>query len=305
MNLLQLAASLAIAAWLSVRGFRRGSLDLSGATVALVVGTLHMYCGLQYGLTLIFFYLSSSKLTRLQSEKKAQLEAGHKAGGQRNAVQVLSNSAGACAAMVAMLLMRQGQQEALGALHAALMGAFLGHYACCCADTWASEVGILARSWPRLITSGRRVPPGTNGAVSPLGLCFAAVGGCSVGFVFWAADALSRALSSASSQQPLVIPSLAQAAGPARVAAACLALGLAGCTLDSLLGATLQFSGRATRSGRVVQVPGPGVARVAGFALLSNDAVNFVAAGGTAVLGAWAARTWWLATDCGRALGVA
>jgi uncharacterized protein (TIGR00297 family) len=50
------------------------------------------------------------------------------------------------------------------------------HFACCLGDTLASELGILSRSPPRLITTLKVVPPGTNGAVSLMGT-MASVGG--------------------------------------------------------------------------------------------------------------------------------
>eukprot|EP00955_Chlamydomonas_euryale_P084739 364001-Chlamydomonas_euryale.AAC.13 len=73
-------------------------------------------------------------------------------------------------------------------------------------------------------------------------------------------------------------------------AAACTALGVAGCCIDSLLGATVQYSGQL--GGRAVQRPGPGVRHVSGAPLLSNDGVNLAAAAASAGLGAAAAAAW-------------
>lgn len=46
---------------------------------------------------------------------------------------------------------------------------------------WASEIGILNESWPILITTFKRVPPGTNGGVSQLGLLASFGGGATIG----------------------------------------------------------------------------------------------------------------------------
>jgi uncharacterized membrane protein len=44
------------------------------------------------------------------------------------------------------------------------------------ADTWATEIGSLSRSPPRHLLSGRRVPAGTSGAITTLGIYASAAG---------------------------------------------------------------------------------------------------------------------------------
>ena len=50
-------------------------------------------------------------------------------------------------------------------------------------DTLASELGILSSSPPRYILTGKPVPAGTNGGVSPFGLFMSAMGGTAIGGV--------------------------------------------------------------------------------------------------------------------------
>jgi uncharacterized membrane protein len=142
-------------------------------------------------------------------------------------------------------------------------------------DTWSSELGVLSTSNPFLIIGFKTVPVGTNGAVSGFGffgnsvyvflfpsIMFskgAFLGGAILGSSIWITDALMGS----------VIP------GPGIVFST-IAWALIGSVLDSLLGATLQFSGWNKLEKVVVESPGPNVVPICGANLLDNHQVNLL-----------------------------
>jgi uncharacterized membrane protein len=60
--------------------------------------------------------------------------------------------------------------------------------------------------------------------------------------------------------------------------------GLGGSVIDSLLGATLQYSGYNEELDKMVNHPGPGVQKVSGVNLLTNNMVNLSSATITSAL---------------------
>ena len=143
----------------------------------------------------------------------------------------------------------------------------LGALACNNGDTWASEIGaVMGVKNPRLITTLRKVPRGTNGGVSFVGLVVSLLGGLVVGVGYLAGVLLfadAHELSEAPAQWPVIV--LGGIGG------------LLGSLIDSLLGATLQFSGKCRQTGSIVEEPGRDVIPISGMCVLGNHAVNLLA----------------------------
>ena len=152
-----LAAALVVTGLFAGLAYALGMVSRGGAVGGFVVGTA-IYASLGPGgfAVLALFVVGGSALTRLGYRRKEQSGAAEARGGRRGARNAVANCgvAVACALLAALT-----SSEAFAAAFVASLGAAF-------ADTSESEVGGLARSTPRLITTLRRVPPGTDGAIS-------------------------------------------------------------------------------------------------------------------------------------------
>jgi len=277
---------------LALIGYKKKSLDLSGAVSASLVGVLTIFSGVRYGLTLAFFFFSGSAVTKVQSEVKKQVDEHFKeGGGLRDFVQVMANglvptmlaaaslySLGGLSFIVdnvggefAETIISIGNSSSDGAtkVASAFAVAFLSYFSCCGGDTFASELGVLSKSKPRLITTfcRKEVEPGTNGGVSLLGVVASIFGGL-VAASGWALGAYITSGVRTEILYALIIGAFG---------------GFFGSFVDSVLGATVQYSGYCRERKKVVSKPGPTVTKISGLEILSNSGVNVLSASFIAV----------------------
>lgn len=281
---------------LALIGYKKKSLDLSGAVSASLVGVLTIFSGVRYGLTLAFFFFSGSAVTKVQSEMKKQVDEHFKeGGGLRDFVQVMANGlvptmlaaaslyslgglsfianttgAGAFAeAIISSGGSNSSMNNATTKVASTLAVAFLSYFSCCGGDTFASELGVLSKSKPRLITTfcRKEVEPGTNGGVSLLGVVASIFGGL-VAASGWALGAYITSGVRTEILYALIIGAFG---------------GFFGSFVDSVLGATVQYSGYCRERKKVVSKPGPTVTKISGLEILSNSGVNVLSASFIAV----------------------
>ncbi len=215
-----------LAILISVTAWKLHMLSRSGMLAAGIMGMLVFGLGgLPWACLMLGFFVSSNLLSRFARKHKLHLDEKFSKGSQRDAWQVIANGGVATLFLTITWIQREliGCSEACFAANGWAYLAFAGSLAAANADTWATELGVLSRRSPRLITTGRAVPVGSSGAVSPAGLLSATTG---AGLI-----ALLAALPWVDVPHPL-------AAFQVILLVTCA--GLTGSLIDSLLGATLQ-----------------------------------------------------------------
>jgi uncharacterized protein (TIGR00297 family) len=250
---MQIVIGLILAIIVAYLAYRAHSLNASGAIAATIVGTVIFGIGgWQWAVLLLMFFSTSSGLSRLFQGRKAGLSEKFSKGHERDAGQVFGNG---------------GLATFFAALHAFYPDSilpwigFAASLAAVNADTWATELGVLNPTPPRMITNpGKSVEKGTSGGISLFGTLASLVGAAVVAL-------------------PAVLFS---PAGPLNTNYFLLvtAAGLAGSLFDSLLGATVQAmyycpTDHKETEKHPIHTCGTETVHIRGWQWLSNDWVNF------------------------------
>jgi uncharacterized protein (TIGR00297 family) len=153
----QLLIALLVTAAFTVLAYALGMISRSGAIGGLLVGTtIYASLGPRGFAVLALFVVGGSLLTRFGYRRKQRTGTAQDQGGRRGARNAIANCA--VAVSCALLAAATGMELFTIAFVASIGAAF--------ADTSESELGQLFSRTPRMITTLRKVPPGTDGAIS-------------------------------------------------------------------------------------------------------------------------------------------
>lgn len=259
----RLLLGIALSTAIGLLAYRRGSLSRSGVGGAILTGALIFGLGgFAWAVLVVLFFASSSALSHWQAARKTAVAEKFAKGSRRDLAQTLAN--GGVGALLAVG----------NALHPdpIWLAAFVGAMAAVTADTWATEIGVLSASPPRLITTLRPVAAGTSGGITPLGTLAALAGGVFIGVSAWLLAALGG--------QP----------GGVLLLAVGSVVGVVSALFDSLLGATVQHVYECRVCGQATERRfhhGQPTRPLHGWPWLDNEGVNFLASLVGALLGGW------------------
>ncbi len=249
---MQLITGFLLAILVAYVAYRARSLNRSGAYAALLVGTVTFGLGgWEWAILLLTFFVTSSGLSRAFKNCKREANEKYAKGGQRDAGQVFGNGGIATLFVTLHVFFPEAIWPWLG---------FAASLAAVNADTWATEVGVLNPTAPRLITDLRKtVEKGTSGGISTVGTLASLAGAGLIGL-----------------EAALLSPSGVHWTFFALVTVA----GLLGALFDSYLGATVQAiyfcpTCQKETERHPTHSCGTETTQIRGWKWLDNDWVNF------------------------------
>jgi uncharacterized protein (TIGR00297 family) len=249
---MQLLLGFILAIIISYLAYRAHSLNKSGALAAIIIGTIIFDMGgWQWAVLLLVFFITSSGLSRLFKKRKQGLDEKFSKGHARDAGQVFGNGGLATAFVLVHAFYPESMIGWLG---------FAASLAAVNADTWATELGVLNPTAPRLITKLHRVvEKGTSGGISLTGTLASLAGSALIG---------------------ILAVSLHPISDPVKSFLIITFSGLAGSLFDSLLGATVQAmyycpTDKKETEKYPLHTCGTATIHIRGWKWLNNDWVNF------------------------------
>jgi uncharacterized protein (TIGR00297 family) len=193
-------------------GYRARTVSVSGAVVGTIIGiTIFSAVGWPGWVLLLVTFFSAAITSRMGWQRKNLLGIAEERGGRRGAGNAIANTG--VAALAALLVLFAADPQSAGI-------AFVAALTAGGSDTIASEIG---KAWGRRtwsITTLRRVPPGTSGAMSLEGTAAGIAGAFAL-----AAIGIALGITPAAALLPIVIGATL------------------GALLESWLGATLEGPG--------------------------------------------------------------
>ena len=307
LSIFRLVRSLLLVLFIAVVEYKRGSFTLSGTITGFIVCFIIAYSNIVFLLIMITFVLSCTFATRYNVDLKLskleendhQIATRKRKRIARNYQQVLCNSVIACffALGYCWKTNYSGLSLPFDNKHESSIYSigFIFSVVCCCGDTLgkyvnsfrlylylksiciaASEMGTaLAHNRPRLITNPfRTVPTGTNGGISSIGCLFSLFGGLIIGLSFVTGNMIFCQSEHMINTFMINIQLLFY----------CAIFGFLGSLIDSLLGATLQFSGYDRERNVIAEKPLPFIEQISGLDILSNNQVNLISSFLTSIM---------------------
>lgn len=282
--------AVAVLGLLAVFSYKKHIVTKSGLVAAFLLGLgIWLLSSWAWFFLMLLFFLITAQFTHYKYQLKRRYGAAQDKGGARAWPNVLANGVlplSFAVASFALVMLLGGDAYGRTTVGVGLLAvqavpvtslcfaAFLGALATATADTLATEIGLLNPTPPRLITKPRRlVPPGTSGGVSLAGELATVMGSLLIGGA--AAILASPFWLLIAGYIPLPLASFA----PVTMVVVAVAGGFVGCTVDSLLGATIQGMWRCRVCGKLTEKKshcGEPADYVRGNRFFDNHVVNLV-----------------------------